>query len=102
MLPDQFIWIAVGRIGRKVKQPQSGAQALDKALGLLGNVGGAPINDQEDWSLGDARCMPFRRKDRGARGEPNQYCYSDLPHIDFLLALGSCGLRFRPDELSLA
>jgi cytochrome c553 len=52
VLPDEFIWISVGRIGRKIKQPQSAVQALDKSSGLLGNVGGPAINNQEDWPLG--------------------------------------------------
>jgi hypothetical protein len=47
VFPDQFVWIAVGRIGRKKKQPQSAVLAVDKSSGLLGNVGGAAIDDQE-------------------------------------------------------
>ena len=41
VFPDQFVWIAVGRIGRQKKQPQSAVLAVDKSPGLLGNVGGA-------------------------------------------------------------
>src|SRR4029077_17424837 len=52
VFPDELIWIAVGRIGGKIKKPQSALQALDKSSGLLGNVSRAPINDQKDWSLG--------------------------------------------------
>ena len=52
VFPDQFVWIAVGRIGRKKKQPQSAVLAVDKSSGLLGNVGGAAIDDQENRALG--------------------------------------------------
>ena len=52
VFPDQFVWIAVGRIGRQKKQPQSAVLAVDKSSGLLGNVGGAAIDDQEDRALG--------------------------------------------------
>src|SRR6201981_595578 len=52
VFPDQFIGIAVGRIGRKIKQPQSAVQTLNKRSGLFGNVGGSAINDQENRVLG--------------------------------------------------
>ena len=52
VFPDQFVWIAVGRIGRQKKQPQSAVLAVDKSSGLLGNVGGAAIDDQENRALG--------------------------------------------------
>ena len=52
VFPDQFVWIAVGRIGRQKKQPQSAVLAVDKSSGLLGNVGGATIDDQENRALG--------------------------------------------------
>ena len=45
VFPDQFVWIAVGRIGRQKKQPQSAVLAVDKSSGLVGNVGGAAIDD---------------------------------------------------------
>ena len=33
MFPDKLIWIAVWRIGWKIKQPQFALQALDKSFG---------------------------------------------------------------------
>src|ERR1700694_2053433 len=47
MFPDQFIGIAVGRVGRKIEQPQPAVQALDKCFGLFGDMGRASIDDQE-------------------------------------------------------
>ena len=54
VFPDQFVWIAVGRIGRQKKQPQSAVLAVDKSSGLLGNVGGAAIDDQKIARLAPA------------------------------------------------
>src|ERR1700719_1537018 len=52
MFPDQFIGISVGRVGRKIEQPQPAVQALDKCFGLLGDMGRASIDDQENRALG--------------------------------------------------
>jgi hypothetical protein len=47
MLPHQFIGVSVRRIWRKIKQPHLAAETGDERLGLLGNMGGAAIDDQK-------------------------------------------------------
>jgi hypothetical protein len=49
VFPDQ---IAIWRVGRQIKQPQSTVQALDKSSGLLSNVRRSAIDDQESRVLG--------------------------------------------------
>ena len=66
VFPDQFIWIAVGRIGWKKKQPQSAVRLSDKGFRLFRNVCGPPINNQKDRSLGaDHQAFEKLDKDRG-------------------------------------
>jgi len=45
VFPDQFIGIAVGRVGRKIEQPQPAVQALNKCFGLFGDMGRASIGE---------------------------------------------------------
>ena len=56
MLPDQFVGISVRRIGRKIKQPQRGAEACDERLGLLRAMRRAAIDDEKDRLPGACDC----------------------------------------------
>src|SRR3977135_2764658 len=61
MFPDQFIGIAVGRVGRKIEQPQPAVQALDKCFGLFGDMGRASIDVKKI-----ARLAPVMRRLRNS------------------------------------
>src|ERR1700757_551160 len=52
MFPHQFIWVPIRRIGRKVKEPKPAAKACNECLGLLRNMGGPAVNDEENPVLG--------------------------------------------------
>ena len=52
MLPDSFIRVSVGGIGREIKKPQPAGEGGDKRLGLLGDMGRPAVNDQKNLVLG--------------------------------------------------
>ena len=85
VFPDQFIWITVGRIGRKIKQSQSAVLAVDKSSGFLGNVGGSAIDDQENRALG-AGDQALQKLDED-RGIHPAFFFDHEPHM------ASCGDR---------
>src|ERR1700680_3879844 len=51
MLPDQFVWICVRRVGRKMEEFQAASKTRNKLLCLLGDVRRPTINDQKDLIL---------------------------------------------------
>ena len=89
-----------GESGGKEKQPQSAVMAVDKSSGLLGNVGGAAIDDQENRALGTGhQALEKLDEDRGihpalffdhephmaARGNRRDQAHADGAHLWFRL-----------------
>src|ERR1700746_1956535 len=79
MLPHKFIGVSVRRIWRKIKQPQIAAETGDESLGLLGNMGGAAIDDQKNLVPGPDH-EPLEKLDENSGVDP-AFLLGHEPHL---------------------